>query len=110
MEHLKLIAARHAVEQSPRVPIEPLGMAHSVKLTEFSSESEFAEVDPEPRPRNHRRRVEVPREEPRMERRYQGRRGLPISKWSIKFSSGLFLQDFFSQIEILAAIRRECEN
>lgn len=74
VEDLKLIAA---VVQSPRVPIEPLDMAHSVKLNELSSESEFAEVDPEPRLKNHRRRVEVPREGPRMEPRYQGRPWFP---------------------------------
>lgn len=112
VEDLKLMAARHAVVQVPRVPIEPLGSAHSLELTESSSESEFAEIEPEPRPRNPHRRVEVLREEPRMEPRYLGRRGLPISKWSIRFSGnlGLSLQDFLSQIEILSVAEKASAN
>lgn len=107
VEDLKLMAARHAVVQ-PRVPIEALNMDNSLDLTDSSSEGEFPEPDPLMLPRNPRRRVEVPREEPRVEPRYQGRRGLPISKWSIRYSgdSGLSLQDFLSQIAILSVAEK----
>lgn len=102
VEDLKLIAARNA-PRPVRVPPVQVPVSISLDLTESSSEGDFA--DDEPVPRNPRRRFV---EEVMARPSDQGRRGLPISKWSIKFSgeSGLSLQDFFSQVGILSVAER----